>query len=183
MNSTLIKLYNNPNRFHHNLKHILDCLNEFNLVKELTENPKALKNAIWYHDAIYDTHAKDNEEQSAKLAYNFCIEKNQSIKFANRVSNLILATKHSVLPKNIDEKIIVDIDLSILGKSPEEFAEYEKNIRKEYSWVFEQEFKQGRKTILESFLKRPSIYSTEQFQNKYETQAQENLKQSIIRLN
>ena len=49
------------------------------------------------------------------------------------------------------------------------------NIRKEYSWVDEETFSERRTEILDRFLKRKNIYSTDFFRDKYEEQAQENL--------
>ena len=37
-------------------------------MRPLATQPDAMEIALWYHDAIYDTHAADNEEQSATLA-------------------------------------------------------------------------------------------------------------------
>ena len=60
-----------------------------------------------------------------------------------------------------------------------EFDEYEQNIRREYSWVPEDQFRQGRSAILQMFLDRDSIYLTDFFKGKYESQARENLQRSI----
>lgn len=53
----------------------------------------------------------------------------------DQVQQLILITAHQTMPQTIDEKIIVDVDLAIFGATPQRFAEYEQQIRKEYSWV------------------------------------------------
>jgi len=95
-----------------------------------------------------------------------------------------LATKHieGRIPKNIDEKFVVDIDLSILGQLQERFDEYEKNIKKEYSQIPEEKFKGGRKIILKKFLDRQNIYFTDFFRKKYELQARENLERTLSQL-
>jgi len=74
---------------------------------------------------------------------------------------------------------LIDIDLSILGKSQREFEEYEKNIREEYSWVPEEQFRAGRQVVLQRFLERDSIYSTDFFRKKYENQAIRNIENSL----
>ena len=76
----------------------------------------------------------------------------------------------------------MDIDLTILGQSKNDFNKYENQIRKEYDFVSDREFAQGRKKILNSFLSSPRIYKTDYFFKKYEKKARENLNYSIKRL-
>lgn len=177
------KFYDKNNMAYHNWNHVLDCLNEFKGVRNLIVNPKQFEIAILYHDAIYDTHAEDNEEKSAKLAYRDSIRLGFPRGFANNVSDLILFTKHDKIPENMDGKIIVDVDLAILGADKEKFDEYEKNIREEYSWVLPREYyNKERSEILQSFLDRGHIYATDFFREKYEIQAIDNLKRSLNNL-
>ena len=180
--SKLKIMYSQSHRFYHNMEHVEDCLSEFDSVKQLSQQPDLVEFAIWYHDIIYDTKAKDNEEQSAKLAYTTCLNAELSDKLANRIKNLISATKHNVIPRKVDEKLLVDIDLSILGKSEEKFDAYEWKIRQEYSWVPEDQFKKGRIELLQNFLERSSIYSTDFFREKFEFQARVNLEKAIKKL-
>ena len=105
-------------------------------------------------------------------------------KIIDRVIRLILTTKHreaDLIQRN-DEMYIIDVDLSILGKPREEFDEYERNIRKEYEWVSDEQFKENRSAILKRFIARPSIYYTDFFREKYEEQAKSNLERSLIQL-
>jgi len=171
--------YSEPQRFYHTMTHIDSCLTELDSVRDLVQQPDLVEFAIWYHDAIYTPKAKDNEEQSAQLAYDVCLSAKVPKKFATRTRDLILTTKHDAIPKGIDARVVIDIDLSILGKSPEEFDKYEKDIKREYSWVPEEQFRRGRSAILQMFLSRDSIYLTDFFRGKYESQARENLQKSI----
>lgn len=102
--------------------------------------------------------------------------------FGQTVADLIIATKHSAIQTNPDNQLIADIDLSILGKPEDRFDEYERQIRKEYEWVPEAAFTTGRSTILESFLARANIYTTQFFQEMYEVQARRNITRSLARL-
>jgi len=188
--SDLISRYKEKSRKYHNLKHILDCLLELEEIcnwdhafyKQFMD-VEAVEIGIWYHDAVYNTKAKDNEEKSAELWQLVGEVFGIQDKFITKVSGLILATKHeSNLQLNFDAQVLCDIDLSILGKPPNIFNRYEEQIRKEYELVTEEKFVAGRKAILESFLNRSSIYQTEFFKRKYEYQAQENLKRSIKKL-
>ena len=103
------------------------------------------------------------------------------------VSYLILITRHSSVYKKgnkhpRDRSLICDIDLSIWGKSREEFASYEEKIRKEYFWVSDLHYRKKRIDILITFMDRLFIYSTAFFRERYEAQARRNLRWSLARL-
>ncbi len=138
--------------------------------------------ATWFHDAIYDTHAQDNEERSAELAKQRITECGGGADLCQSVVALVLATKAHDPSVHPDAPLLVDVDLSILGQAEERFQEYETQIRHEYEWVPERIFEVRRAEILEGFLSRRRIYTTEHFLRKYEEQARENLKVSVGRL-
>lgn len=138
--------------------------------------------AIWFHDAIYDSKSKDNEEMSSQLAMESIRKIGLTDRLGHSVISLIMTTKHTAQPTSETAQLLVDLDLMVLGKSEQEFDLYEEGIRKEYDWVPEPDFCAGRASILQSFLDRPSIYSTELFRSKYESAARANLKRSLNRL-
>jgi len=178
----LVTRYSEPHRAYHTLEHIGHCLNEFEQVRHLAISPDAVELALWYHDAIYDTKARDNEERSAALMEEMVRNASLPDSFGQSVANLITATKHTLAPTDPDVRLLVDVDLSILGQSEGKFDEYERQVRKEYEWVAADAFVAGRSAILKSFLDRPTIYSTQFFHNKYEAQAQRNLVRSLAQL-
>ncbi|MBR9706128.1 N-methyl-D-aspartate receptor NMDAR2C subunit [Candidatus Pacearchaeota archaeon] len=171
-----------PLRQYHNHNHVMECLKDFDRVKKHTQSPDLLEFAIFYHDAIYNTRSKTNEEDSANMALRHLSQSGLEFYEIETVDNLILATKHVQTPRDMSSKLIVDIDLAILGKDQETFDRYEWGIRHEYSWVSPNDFKIGRAQILQGFLDRDHIYNTQFFQGLYEAQAQENLKRSITKL-
>ena len=174
--------YFEPHRAYHTLEHIGHCLDEFEQVRHLATNPDAVELALWYHDAIYDTKAKDSEERSATLAAEVVRSASLPEKLGQSVANLNTATKHTAAPTDPDVQLLVDIDLSILGQSEDKFNEYERQVRKEYELVAKDVFSAERSAILKSFLDRPTIYSTQFFRNKYEAQARRNIARSLVRL-
>ena len=112
----LFSLYSEKERYYHNVTHIKDCFAEFDSAKAIVQKPIVLELAIWYHDTIYDTKAKDNEERSAQLALDTLKKLGAPEEASKSVYELILATKHIEEPCSADGKILVDIDLSIFGK-------------------------------------------------------------------
>lgn len=90
-----------------------------------------------------------------------------------------MATKTHQTEAGSDAALLVDVDLSILGQSEARFAGYESQIRAEYAWVAPEVFKVKRAEILERFLARSRLYTTDHFFARYEAQARRNLAQSI----
>ena len=172
-------LYSQPDRHYHNLHHIAECLAEFDSVRHLASQPVAVELAIWFHDAIYETRAQDNEERSAELARQRIADAGGSSESREAVAALVMATKTHEPTVHPDAPLVVDVDLSILGQPKERFQEYETQIRREYDWVPEATFAAKRAEILERFLARKRIYTTDHFFAKYERQARTNLQDSI----
>jgi predicted metal-dependent HD superfamily phosphohydrolase len=178
----LTAAYAEPHRHYHNQQHIAECLAEFDHARHLARQPTAVELALWFHDAVYNPRAGDNEEQSAALAESCMVEAGTSRTLAESVGKLVMATKHHEAGDDPDAALMVDVDLSILGQGEGRFSEYEQQIRQEYEWVPASVFATKRAEILQRFLARQRIFNTEWFHDKYERQARLNLAVSISRL-
>jgi predicted metal-dependent HD superfamily phosphohydrolase len=174
--------YAEPQRAYHTLRHIAHCLDELDGARSLAGDAAAVEMALWYHDAIYDPRAKDNEDRSADLASAAAAAMALPPAVGARVAGLIRVSTHAGLAVGADPQLFADIDLAILGQPAGAFDEYERQVRVEYSWVPEPAFRAGRSAILRSLLERPSIYGTGFFGKKYEAAARQNLSRSIARL-
>lgn len=174
--------YSEPHRKYHTVQHLDECFERFAELKGEAVHPEEVELALWFHDAIYDTRRQDNEERSADWARSSVLAASLPASVAERVHALIMATRHNVVPSGTDERILVDVDLSILGAEPGRFDEYEDQIRQEYSWVPGIVFRPKRRGILRQFLGRPTIFSTQKFIDAYEAQARQNLERSIKQL-
>src|SRR5262245_55477512 len=64
--------YSGPKRFYHNLDHVSAVLDTIDRLADLARDLSAVQLAAWYHDAVYDSRASDNEERSAALATEHC---------------------------------------------------------------------------------------------------------------
>ena len=167
----LERRYAEPHRSYHVLAHVVHALDEFERLRPLAKDPEAIELAIWFHDAVYNPLARDNEKQSGELA--------RSVGAGQKVVDLILATRHDSVPDDLDARILVDVDLAILGQPEAEYDGYEQGIGVEYSAVPEPLFKAGRAAVLRSLLERPRIYGTDLFLERYEAQARQNLGRSL----
>lgn len=177
--SEIVAAYGQPQRHYHSQQHLSECLAHFDQVGHLAEHPGEVEIALWFHDAIYDVHGKDSEQQSADWAVRILAASGIGQPTLEHVESLIMATKHAAIPARPDEQLLTDIDLAILGAKPQRFAEYSEQVRAEYSWVPHFEYITKRKSILTAFLARPYIYSTNFFRERYEAQARANL-ESVV---
>lgn len=174
----LLAAYSQPQRHYHTLQHLGECLTHFDAAQHLAQNPAEVELALWFHDAVYEVKAQDNELRSAQWATQALQQAGASGAVCQRVHALIMATCHTATPMEADAKLLVDIDLAILGASPERFAEYDQQVRAEYRWVPKLIYGFKRKQVLQSFLQRPQIYSTAHFQQALEIQARSNLRKA-----
>lgn len=171
----LLAAYQEPQRHYHSQQHLGECLVHFEQVRHLANQPGEVAIALWFHDAVYDVRGKSNERQSADWALRTLAACGASQATQQRVEHLIMSTQHDTMPTQLDEQLLVDIDLAILGATPERFAEYDKQVSTEYSWVPGIVYAIKRKRVLRAFLDRPHIYHTPYFRERYEAQARANL--------
>ena len=173
--------YTSKDRNYHNLSHLYNMFLQLEDIKTEIEDLDSLKFAIWYHDIIYKSTNKDNEEQSANFVEKVLKSFNFDDSRVKKIRKLILSTKkHELLSvENNDNAYLLDLDLSILGTDWETYQLYIQSIRKEYKIYPNILYKPGRKKVLKHFLERESLYFTEQFKIKFEKQARSNLIQEI----
>jgi predicted metal-dependent HD superfamily phosphohydrolase len=138
--------------------------------------------SVAYHDIIYDTTRKDNEECSAGLAEKRLDELGLSPERIERCRNQILATKHHLPSNDPDENYFLDADLSILGTEENTYMDYTRKIRKEYSHLPDLMYKAGRRNVLTRFLSMDFIFKTSYFKYKFEDQARRNILKELKQL-
>lgn len=175
----LLARYQEPHRAYHTLQHLDECLDGLAREASNAERPAEIALALWFHDAIYDVHRHDNEERSADWARDAMLSAGAEPAAAARVHALVMATRHQAQPEDADARLLVDIDLSILGAPPARFAEYERQIRIEYGHVPPDVFEPRRRSILGSFLARDPLYLTPPIRARIEEAARRNLQQAI----
>ncbi len=174
--------YSEKGRHYHNLFHLENMFHELEAVKANISDFTAVSFSVFYHDIIYDATSKSNEEKSAVKAEKRLSELHVNNDKISIISEQILATKSHQQSDHADTNYLLDADLSVLGKDFKTYMEYTQNIRREYSIYPDFLYKPGRKKVLKHFLELESIFKTEYFKEKYETQAKENIKAEILLL-
>src|SRR5262249_52057387 len=176
----LADAYTRADRFYHNLDHIRAVLSTIDSLADLAGDLPAVQLAAWYHDVIYDSRARDNEERSADLAAVRCLGWGVPAATVGTVRRLILATKsHHADAYDVDAHILLDVDLAILGADEEEYARYARAIRQEYAWVTEDDYRRGRASVLHGFLGRARIFRLDRMHERLDAAARRNLRNEI----
>lgn len=183
LKSELTGLYRDADRHYHGLSHIEALLALATHFRALLSDPEAVEAAIWFHDAIYDSRASDNEARSAALAVERLGGRIDGERLS-RISGMIEATATHIVPDlgddsaNSDAALFLDMDLSVLGSPEAEFHRYEKAVRREFAWVDEPAWRAGRSAVLKKFLDRPRIFHSDAFRH-LEARARANIARSI----
>lgn len=171
--------YTGKGRHYHNLQHLENMFSELDAVKNYISDFSIITFSVFYHDVIYDATSKANEEKSAAFAASRLERMNIDQEMIKKVSEQIIATKAHHFADDPDTNYLLDADLSVLGKDRATYMDYTRKIRKEYSIYPDFLYKPGRKKVLQHFLELASIFKTDEFRDKYEDRAKENIKWEI----
>lgn len=191
----LLARYEEPHRAYHVRAHLAECLARFDAARALAVRPAEAECALWYHDAVYDPRAADNEARSGELAAAATARAGLAPDAVARVRALVMATRHEAVaaradaspvggdavPAPIDVALVVDADLGILAADAARYAEFEREVREEYAWVPLPVFRARRAAILETFLQRPRLFTSGAF-DADEARAHSNLTNAISAL-
>lgn len=177
-------LYAERGRYYHNLKHIAKTLA---LLDRFSGGSASalLRLAAFYHDAIYDVKATDNEEKSAVMAKEDLVALGLPESLADDVAALIVATKgHRPLPGRLakDSRLFLDADLAILGSAPSEYGRYAADIALEYDWMDPETYRKGRAHVLKKFLDRKQLFYTPSVRAELQKKAHANMQREFLRL-
>ncbi len=183
---TLWGLYTGANRHYHGIGHIIEGLDLLRTLRQEMptwftdpEEDASIELAWWHHDAIYSTTGQHSEKKSAQLAGLHANEIGFSGEVYLRSKMYVRATEHRrQMGWRRGACVVCDIDLRPLSYPWERFQADTDNIRHEYGHVPENQWRAGRRDFLLKMLdteRRPSIYQTDYFAERYEADARLNL--------
>ena len=142
----------------------------------------AVTMAAFFHDAVYDPRAGDNERQSAALAARVLGELGWEGDRTHAVTVLIEATAGHAATDEPDRAVLLDADLAVLGSEPSAYQAYVTGVRVEYAHVDSESWSVGRAAVLRSYLDRERLYSTEEARNRWEARARANMTAELMSL-
>lgn len=126
--------YNEPCRRYHTTEHLKEMFGFFDEYRASIEQPEMVMLAIFFHDIVYEGNPRDDEKASAdvfrKYSEDMCLPEDM----ANSIYDWIVRTAdHKCTAQDSNDcKLFMDIDLAILGTSPELYETYYKNVSEEY---------------------------------------------------
>lgn len=174
----LLRCYREDTRHYHNLEHIEHCIKGLERFVEHAQHPAEVHLALWFHDAVYNSKAKDNEDKSAKMAREELSNLGAASQSVDRICAHIMATqKHEA--SHPDAHLVIDLDLAILAASPSRYDRFEQEIRQEFAHVPGFLFRLGRKKVLKHFIERDQIYALPFTRELWEEPARMNLRRAI----
>ena len=184
MKPRLEAAYAEPHRRYHTRAHIEACLKLLDEVQGLSAHERQLLAwAIWWHDAVYDPKAADNEARSADWAEADLGEMGVPPADRAEVARLIrLTAGHEVAPDDRLGAVLVSIDLAIIGAPPAAYDAYARAVRAEYAHVPEDLWRTGRGRVLQRFLDAPVIFPDPGLRARFEPQARANLARELATL-
>ena len=184
LSSALLAAWAEPHRTYHGTEHLMACLRELDAAPAGAADRAEVEIALWFHDAVYDPRAADNEERSARWAGTALAAAGAPVAVAEEIARLVLLTRHDAAPAAGDAAgaLTCDIDLAVLGRPEDEYHDFERRIRAEYAWVPEPVYRLERRRVLERFLGRDPLYGTPHFRERYEAAARRNLELAVARL-
>lgn len=176
----LESLYAVPPRRYHTLGHVEACLQVFDGFRTLSLDADLVEFAIFLHDCVYDPRRNDNERRSAETGEAMLAEIGAA-RFSQLVRELILATRHEGAGATRDERLLMDVDLSVLGADVATYEQYAQAIRAEYGFASDEQFAAGRGAFIRMMLARPTIYQTAELRAGLEARARANLAREALK--
>jgi predicted metal-dependent HD superfamily phosphohydrolase len=169
-----------PHRRYHTTSHLQTVLSNVDTLAPQAADPDLVRLAAWFHDAVYDPRASDNEEASAELAAGVLGRLGVPAENVAEVRRLVLVTAgHAVDPDDRNGAVLCDADLAILAGSAEAYDAYAAAVRQEYAHVPDELFRVGRATVLRQLLELPSLY---RIMPGWEPRARANLERELAAL-
>jgi predicted metal-dependent HD superfamily phosphohydrolase len=176
----LKQAYGEPHRRYHDRRHLAEVLDR---VQEIAAGTPGVDRdrvllAAWFHDAVYDPTAVDNEERSADLAEQELTGLLPDGEVA-AVARLVRMTAHHQPGPDVEETVLSDADLGILAADTGRYDEYASAVRQEYAHVPDTDFRRGRARILRALLDGPSLFRTAYARARWESAARTNVEREL----
>lgn len=182
----LLTRWSEPHRNYHSLSHLNAVLRGVSTLERAgelnSEQRPVVSLAAWFHDAVYAGVAGEDEEASASLAENR-LEALLPSHVASETARLVrMTTRHDPPAGDRMGAVLVDADLEVLARSPEDYARYVAAVREDYRHVTDEDFRHGRAHVLRRLLASAALFRTSTGVQRWEEPARANLARELEQL-
>lgn len=179
----LLEAYGDPRRGYHDQRHLREVLEHLDRLLQQPEasavDPLPVVLAAWFHDAVHDGRP-DDEERSAALVEESLPLVGLAPHVVAEVARLVRLTRdHRPDPGDLAGALLCDADLAILASSPKRYAEYARDVHREYADLDEATFRRGRAEVLQALLAAPTLFRTPVAREEWEAAARRNASREI----
>jgi predicted metal-dependent HD superfamily phosphohydrolase len=173
-----------PHRRYHGVRHVVWVVRHVHelVVDVAVHDAPAVAAAAFFHDAVYDPPANDNEFESAALAERVLAELGWDARRCRAVGDLVRATAGHEPDGDPDRSVLIDADLAVLGSEPAAYQAYATGVRVEYAHLDDDAWRQGRAEVLRRLLARQPLFATEPGRRRWEARARANLAAELAAL-
>jgi predicted metal-dependent HD superfamily phosphohydrolase len=184
LGAELLDRWGEPRRRYHTPGHLLAVLEALDRLLEPADASlrRTVLLAAWFHDAVYQGVAGEDERASAAMAG----DRLQHVLQPNEVQDVqrlvLLTASHDPSVEDRSGALLCDADLSVLGGSPEDYHRYATAVRAEYAHVPESDFRAGRRAVLQRLMVLDPLYRTVRAQTLWADAARRNLLQELASL-
>ena len=176
----LLIRWSEPHRRYHDVAHLDAVLRRVDELSAVAVEVDLVRLGAWFHDAVYDPTATDNEARSALLADKVLTELRVPAVRVARVVELVATTAtHALEPGDRDGAVLCDADLAVLAGDDADYGRYADAVRAEYAHLDDATFTAGRARILRSLLDRPAMFGTEHGRTRWESPARANVRREL----
>jgi predicted metal-dependent HD superfamily phosphohydrolase len=176
----LLERWGEDHRKYHSRTHLLAVLEALDLLSEPAQPAQSVSLAAWFHDAVYEGIAGQDEEQSARLGEDRLALAGLPAPVIDDVARLVrLTSTHSPGPGDHLGALLCDADLSILGAEPTAYARYLAAVREDYAHVGDADFAAGRTAVVRQLLALDPLFHSERAKTLWLDAARRNLEAEL----
>lgn len=188
----LIGRYRQPHRRYHGARHVVWVLRHISELGGSADTPGPVDMpvaiaAAFFHDAVYEPAADDNERRSARLAATQLASCSWPAERITAVTEIVEATAAHLDPVGIASlspttAVVLDADIAILGADASAYQAYVRGVRAEYGHLTDDAWRRGRRAVVAALLERTTLYRTSAASRRWDAIARANLAAELASL-
>ncbi|WP_285101092.1 DUF4031 domain-containing protein [Promicromonospora sp. MEB111] len=186
----LVDRWREPHRVYHTTFHLAAALDALDVVAaESRVADRSLwraRLALWFHDAVHDGVAQQDEERSAELVAELLgplAGAGVTSADIDETARLVMVTAdHAPADDDVIGGLVSDADLAVLGGSPTVYTRYTHQVRAEYCDVPDPLFRAGRSEVLRTLLAGGPLFRTAPGTTRWQDAARSNLTAELATL-